>query len=441
MGNPPVRSQAVAASPGAIGSAPNRHHPTARFWLARLGLIVLAVAIALSFAVSLAPYAAQVTTLCAHIGPCPSEQLTRAEAADLARYGVTLGAYAAFLVALQCAYLLVTLGVVGLLLWRRPADGFALFTAFTLLVWTDFVVGTLYAGQGHNPAMNLLDGFMAISMFPAFTLFFFLFPSGRFVSGRSRWLALGFVPLTLVAFLGAKAVGAAATLPVYLVLFIVWFGAIIAVQVRRYRRVSTPAQRQQTKWVVYGVAVALLAFIALLALEAVAGAASGLIALVNGLFYAFELLVPLSIGIAILRSHLYDIDIIIRRTLVYGIVTAALAAVYAVCVIGSQALAQDVTGQRSLPPVAVVASTLLIAALFQPLRHTTQSAIDRRFYRRKYNAERIVAQFAATLRDELDLEQVGAQLLAVVGETMQPEHVSLWLRPLEQPTAHHGERL
>ena len=138
--------------------------------------------------------------------------------------------------------------------------------------------------------------------------------------------------------------------------------------------------------------------------------------------------VPFVFGTAILRYGLWDIDVLINRTLVYGTLTAILALVYFGLVVGLQFLFRDLTSQVASSPLIIVGSTLAIAALFQPLRRRIQRAIDRRFYRRKYDAAKTLAHFSAILRDEADLNQLSEQLVEVVEETMQPVHVSLWLR-------------
>jgi hypothetical protein len=138
--------------------------------------------------------------------------------------------------------------------------------------------------------------------------------------------------------------------------------------------------------------------------------------------------IPVAIGIAILRYRLYEIDLIINRTLVYGSLTALLAATYFGGVTGAQAIFQMLTGQEHLAQLAIVASTLVIAALFTPLRRRIQSFIDRHFYRRKYDARKTLETFSAKLRDETDLEALSNDLVGVVVETMQPAHVRLWLR-------------
>ena len=179
-------------------------------------------------------------------------------------------------------------------------------------------------------------------------------------------------------------------------------------------------ERQQIKWLAYGGAV-------VVGTSLVAGAIAIWSVTVTILIINLALLgLPLFTGIAIVRYRLYDIDIIINRTLVYGSLTATLIALYFGGIVVLQRVFVLLTGQQST--LAVVASTLLIAALFTPLRRRIQSFIDRRFYRRKYDAEKTLETFSLKLRDETDLEALNSELVGVVRETMQPAHVSLWLR-------------
>lgn len=223
----------------------------------------------------------------------------------------------------------------------------------------------------------------------------------------------------------------------FTVLLISFLCSALGAQIYRYRRVSNAVQQQQTKWVVFGVSIGLGA---VLVLELIISffPSFNQVPLANLIigtaFYLALFVIPLSIGIAILRSRLFDIDILINRTLVYSSLTAILVLVYFVSVIGLQALLSVFTGRLSpgaQTPVVIVASTLGIAALFQPLRRRIQTMIDRRFYRAKYDAARTLAAFSKTLSNEVDLNQLRENLLAVVQETMQPTHVSLWLRNTE----------
>jgi hypothetical protein len=185
----------------------------------------------------------------------------------------------------------------------------------------------------------------------------------------------------------------------------------------RYRR-ATGRERQQIRWPAYAMGLAVAFLLVQERLPPLLREPLSLLAL-GGLWVA--------IGIAILRHRLYDIDLIINRTLVYGALTGLLVLIYFGGVVVLQGLFRPLTGQDS--DLAIVASTLAIAALFQPLRARVQAVIDRRFFRRKYDAARILAAYGATLRDDADLERLRAKLLGVVHETVQPAHASLWLRP------------
>jgi ABC-type microcin C transport system permease subunit YejB len=201
---------------------------------------------------------------------------------------------------------------------------------------------------------------------------------------------------------------------------------VASLLVRRFR--ARDVERLQIRWFAYAFAVGALGVI----LKYVVSEPLGLVWLGRA-GYALDLIgtagIPISMGIAITRYRLYEIDILINRTLVYGALTATLALVYIGCVTATQAIFQTFTGHEQLPQLTVVASTLAIAALFTPLRGGIQSFIDRRFYRKKYDARQTLETFSAKLRDETDLEALNKELVEVVRETMQPEHVSLWLRP------------
>ena len=275
---------------------------------------------------------------------------------------------------------------------------------------------------------------------PVLGLALLLFPDGRLPSPRWRWLARGcfaavvpvmahngFAPGPLAEFpgvanpLGIEGATFLRSSAVNAVVTAVFLAAIVSLIVR-FRR-ANGVERQQLKWLAY--AVGLMA-----AYFAVGGVAEALLPLDGaGESYAagfvFAVLVcgvPVAAGVAMLRHRLYEIDLVIRRTLVYGALTATLAAGYLGCVL----LAQVVIGADS--SLAVAASTLAVAALFRPARARIQAVVDRRFYRRGYDASRTLEAFAGRLRDELDLEALGGDLRGVVRETMQPAHVSLWLR-------------
>jgi hypothetical protein len=198
----------------------------------------------------------------------------------------------------------------------------------------------------------------------------------------------------------------------------------------RYRRISSVEQRRQTRWVVFGTTLAIVGtfpFQLPVDLSLVDGDTPLALLLLRTGFSLSFLLVPLSISVAVLRSHLFDIDILINRTLVYGSLTAMIVGLYFGGILVLQRLFSPImAGDNGL---ATVATTLAIAALFNPFRHRIQSFIDRRFYRRKYDARRTLEAFSATLRNETDLAALSDDLVGVVRETMQPAHVSLWLRP------------
>jgi hypothetical protein len=319
----------------------------------------------------------------------------------------------------------LTIGTV--IFWLKSHDFMALYSSFALVTFA--VTYSSSSLVALVPAWWLPIQIIAFLGSVFFGAFLYLFPNGRFVPRWTRWLVVGLVVYSAIDYFLPNS-PLANSWPIGL-LFIGLLLCVLVAQVYRYRRVSSQLERQQTKWVVFGVAIAIAGFllVALLFWDNVLSLfpPGPLADLLTGTAASvFILLIPLSIAFAILRSRLWDIDIIINRTLVYGALTGILALVYIGSILLLQYLLREIIQQNN--DVAIVISTLLVAALFQPLRHRIQQIIDRRFYRRKYDAAKVVAAFSATLRNEVDLDQLRAQLLEVVQETIQPSHVSLWVR-------------
>jgi hypothetical protein len=263
-----------------------------------------------------------------------------------------------------------------------------------------------------------------------------VFPDGRLPSRRWRpliWLVVAALAVYVVdAALkpgGPDPLGVELPTKVYGVLSVLGIvalivgilGAAASVALRLWR--ARGQERQQLKWLVYASSVVVIGALGAVLLPLPIGDVFWLVMLIG---FAG---VPVAVGVAILRYRLYDIDVVINRTLVYGSLTTILGGVYFGGVTATQALFRTLTGQEKLPQLVVVASTLVIAALFNPLRRRIQSFIDRSFYRRKYDARKTLEAFSMKLRDETDLEALSDDLVGVVRETIQPAHVSLWLRP------------
>jgi len=385
---------------------------------------------------NLAARYAELSTLCA-AAECAGGQLQAADAARLRGLGLSLEAYAAFTLTLYLALALVSWAVAGVLAWRRPAEPVALLAAAAL---TAQGATSVFSSDSLAGGWNWLFTLLLLVWFVALVNLLYVFPDGRFVPRWTRW---AFVPWGAWLALAVGWVLATREQPPdwywtgLILLTVGIFGLGGLAQIYRYRRVSTGVQRQQTKWVVAGFAVligsetvwALYSEVAqpVLGLPALTGAGYEILSTV--LDAGTQMLVPVTIGAAILRYRLWDIDVVIQRTLVYGVLTALLTAAYFASVVALQAGAMALTGRRGSALVTVL-STLLIAALFMPLRAMVQGFIDRRFFRRKYDAARTLAEFGANLRDDVDLAHLRATLLTAVGEVMQPEHAGLWI-PLD----------
>jgi hypothetical protein len=362
-----------------------------------------------------------------------SGQRTPGDVRRLQELGLSIDFFATYIIVVASIFALGYWFVAALLFWRKSDNRMALFTVVCLgtfpIAFNSGFISILSSPWWFLAHVISFLGDICI------VLFFYVFPTGHFVP---RWTRFILVPT--LAYWGFNEFFSFAPFNPFFrfpvlnsVVFLGMVGSMVVVQVYRYRRVSTPVQRQQTKWVVYGVSMGAGGFLVLYSIALFFPPLFSTVSLVSLMATAaingFLLLVPLSIGLAILRSRLWDIDLIINRTLVYGTLTATLAMVYVGLVIPLQFLLRGLISQTS--DIAIVASTLAIAALFQPLRKRIQAGIDRRFFRSKYDAARTLEAFNVRLRNEVDLSQLREQLVAVVQETMQPTHISLWLRKPE----------
>jgi len=375
------------------------------------------------------------SAVCQNLGEC----LNPVQEKALLTLGLSVTTYAVYWVAVNVLFTLVYMSVALLIVWRKSDDRMALFASFSLVAFGASFTSIPTVLASIYPTWWLPVTLLEAIGFPSLTVFLFVFPNGRFVPRWMSWLALGwtvlyvlktFFPDSLINFNNSFRL-------LRLLIPLIVLGSIVLGQVYRYRRFSTLVERQQTKWVILGLSIALMGFLLLGFLPSFLYANRLAFLPLTFLItstYLVLLLIPLSIAIAVLRYRLWDVDVLINRTLVYGTLTALLALIYFGFVIGLESLVHLFTGQAGQSPIVIVASTLVIAALFQPLRHRLQRFIDRRFYRSKYDAAKTLEAFSATLRNEVDLSQLREELVAVVQETMQPAHVSLWLRSPERHT-------
>jgi hypothetical protein len=368
---------------------------------------------------------------------CGFFQLSQAEAGALAGLGLSLDFYAGIMAAYSLALAVTSLALAGVVLWKKFPSRMGIFTSFTFLaLGPAFLSSLTEALVLAAPAWRLPVGIVQSFGVWAIPVFSYVFPDGRFYPRWTKAAAvLAALPTLSLLFLPVSEVLTSRSGGM-LLLKAVLLGAVVAgaaAQVLRYHRSSGPVERQQIKGVVFGFAAfSLSATTFSFAPALVPGfPAPGFQALsyylVQGSINVLSLLVFLfAIAFSILKYRLWDIDIVLKRTLLYGALTAVLALVYFVSILVFEGIFRAATGENS--QLATVGSTLVIAALFSPLRRRMQAAIDRRFYRRKYDAEKTLAEFVSGLHDEVDLDQLNARLVAVVKETMQPEAAWLWLK-------------
>jgi hypothetical protein len=403
-----------------------------RRWLVLARLVWVAVA-----AVVLGTFASSVPARYAELA-----HPTAGVRAALVEVGLSPNVYALYNVVLDTIFVSLFSAVAIVIFWRRSEDPMALLVATMLVVWGPtnglFVLAPSTIEEMYPALAKVPFAALAFTGYITWMLFFYLFPSGRFVPRWTRWLALTYGVFFFGLWNFTPFGPESWPPPLFGVAVLAVWGSFPMAQIYRYARVSGPVERQQTKWVVFGVAVAISGTLATIftvgATVDLPPQDVGQRMLSMLLMDASGLMIPLSIGVAVLRSRLFDIDVVINRTLVYGSLTAMLVAFYIVGVASTQAIFRAFTDQAQQPQLAVVVSTLAIAALFSPLRRRIQTFIDRRFYRNKYDAARTLEAFSVQLREETDLDTLSDDLVSVVGDTIQPQHVSLWLRPDTTPT-------
>ena len=347
---------------------------------------------------------------------------------------------------------------------RRPRNPIGWICLAVGLMWMLIAVGDQYEGYalaafGSVRATVTLDALTQWIWIPPVGLLgiymILLFPNGRLPSRRWRPLAWLAGAVMVLASLGITiAPGpleghpgvrnpfgleeypwiADAGIGIILLLPLCMLASAVSL-VLRYRR-SRGEERQQIKWIAFAASVVVIVYLIIIVSSFIfpsraawfAGSTPLWLELLQYAALISFTAVPIAVGFAVLKYRLYDIDLIINRALVYGSLTVMLALVYIGGVAATQAIFRALTGQEEQPQIAVVASTLVIAALFNPLTRRIQSFVDRRFYRRKYDARKTLEAFSATLRDETDLEALNNELIGTVRETVQPAHVSLWMR-------------
>jgi hypothetical protein len=378
-------------------------------------------------------------TMCVPPRCAPNQFL---DAGTLAAQGISPTVYAVYQTGIVLLTAVLWWLVAALIAWRAADDWLAMLAALMLVtngLPTPYV-DLAAAYPMLEPALLLVEFLTDASII----LFCYLFPDGTFTPRWTRWAAGAWLVFDIGNVFFRDTPLDLQTWPeaLFLPLYIAGVLSLPAAQIARFRGHSNATQRQQTKWVVFGLTVGAGGFLAsellrgLFPSHVLPGSLLGYVA--TG-FTLCVLMIPLSIGVAILHARLWDIDVIINRTLVYGALTVLLVLVYFGSVALSQWLVRRLLGVDTV--LVKVVSTLACAALFQPLRRHVQTLIDRRFYRRKYDAATTLAAFTGRLRYEVDMRLLSEELVAVVEDTLQPAHVSLWIRPLNRGRDADGQEV
>ena len=390
-------------------------------WLMTVGFLVYTLLILIGHIVGFPLGYAYLHTV------CPSGcSLTPENVRALEHIGLSISFYANLYMVIQVLYILVCVGIALLIVFKKPGQWVPLGLS-CFLIWFSAYEGADYpALVAAYPVLNVPVQLLLFLGGGILGFYAFLtFPNGKF---GSRWV-LGFYLVSV--FEGVLAVFI--TTPVFVLINSVFgflsFFIILGVLIYRSRRLLNARERAATKWIILSLSIFIpTVILVFFVLPAVAPADSLALLIVNiAGFFGCGINIA-GILMAVLYANAFDIDVFVRRTLVYTLLTAILALLYAGMVFGSQFGLATFSPQAAQSPFILVGSTLVIAALFQPMRHRIQRTIDRRFYRQKYDASRVIERFSASLHSEIDLADLSEQVVAVVQETMQPAHVSLWLR-------------
>lgn len=372
--------------------------------------------------------------------------LSPEDALALEQAGLSVAGYALYFTVLETFVSLVFFGSGLVIFWFQRANRMALFTAYALVATGINSSPMIDALALLQPVWELpVTIFRSLALSLVITLFF-VFPNGKFIPRWTRWLAVFWIGYNLLWPFFPQL-----TPPIRLIhnnlaerLRFLWLLAFILtgvlIQVYRFRRVSTPVEKQQTRWVIAGfvffVSASIVATIPVLLVEML-GASAVLRTLVEIIGFTIVLLSTIGLGIsfavASLRYRLFDIDLVIRKTLVYSILTLLLVGLYAGGVILLQQVFQPTTASGQ-SPLAIVIVTLALAALFNPLRARIQKIIDRRFYRHAYDMQATLDRFSHQASNELQVDQLASQILDTVDEALEPAHTSLWLRGYSEET-------
>lgn len=363
---------------------------------------------------------------------------------------ISAQALAVYVLALSHIIVLTHLAIAAIIFVRRKDDWMALLVSMALITNGPFIpLSLMYRSIKMHALWHQSVLFIIYLGLLSSMILLYIFPDGRFVPRWTRYLAFLWAFFTLPSVFLPQAIISFSNWPTFFqfMALMFWSGTGIFAQVYRYANVSSPLQRQQAKWALLGLVAAVLNpyvyFLPYVIIPAITSQTvpNLLFQRMGATFFTFSfvfrlsglsfftlitLLFPVSFAIAILRHRLWDIDLLINRAMVYAALSASLLFVYLGTVLLLQEILRLLTGERQ-PEMVTIVSTLAIAGLFTPLRRQMQAWIDRRFYRRKYDAIQTMAAFSALLRKEVNLDQLASGLVTVVEETVQPKHVSLWL--------------